>query len=274
MAVAEGLWGSEEAYLAEVNRRAKELGMTDSTFRSPHGLPPGPGLLPDQTTARDMAILAQYCVLHPTLMQWTNQQQITFRTESGVRYNTNKLLWSVPGCDGMKTGYTRAAGWCLTATAERDGIRLIAVVMGYADKNVRFQTAQRLLEDGFATLSRRLVLAKGQPMQLPVQVANCATPTVQLVAADDVWVIVPTANADQVEIVPQQPEVIQAPADAGALVGEVHVRLNGRVLAKAPLALTEKLDAAGWRWKMQQSVRRTGEWLRRTKQIEADAPAK
>lgn len=267
-AVAEGLWGSVENYVAAINKRARELGMADSEFISPHGLPPGGGLTPDQTTARDMAILAQHCVLHPSIMQWVGQQDLVFRVANGTRHNTNKLLWTVPGCDGMKTGYTRAAGWCLTATAQRDEVRLIVVVMGYADKNVRFATAQRLLEEGFNSVSRELVVAKGQKMDSAVQVANCSTPTVQLAAASDIWVVVPKQNLTQVQVVPQQPELIQAPAQAGTVVGEVQVKLGDRVLAKGPLALTDNLDAASWRWKMQQTVKRTGLMLRRSKQVE------
>jgi D-alanyl-D-alanine carboxypeptidase (penicillin-binding protein 5/6) len=268
LAVAEGLWGSEAAYVQTMNKRAQELGMKDSLFQSPHGLPPAPGKLPDETTARDMAILAQQCTKHPSIMQWVGQQELTFSPHTGTRFNTNKLLWTLPGCDGMKTGYTRAAGFCLTATAMRDGVRLITVVMGFQDKSMRNNTAQTLLEANFGGVTRQLVVAKGQQMNVPVQVMNCAKPTVQLVSASDVYVTLPKSMVDKVEVVPQQPEIIQAPATAGAVMGEVQVKFEGHVVARAPLALTENLDAAGWKWKMQESVRHTGQWLRRSKQVE------
>jgi D-alanyl-D-alanine carboxypeptidase (penicillin-binding protein 5/6) len=268
LAVAEGLWGSEADYIAAMNKRAQELGMKDSLFQTPHGLPTGAGKPTDMTTARDMAILAQQCVKHPSVMQWVGQQELKFRPGQGSRFNTNKLLWTVPGCDGMKTGFTNAAGWCLTATVQRDGMRLITVVMGFTDKNTRFATAARLLDTGFSSVERTLVIAKGQRMNVPVQVMNCATPTVQLVAENDIWVTLPKSAAKGVEVVPRQPEMIQAPAKAGSVMGEVQVKLDGRVLASTPLALTDSLTAAGWKWKLQESVRRTGIGLRRSRQLE------
>lgn len=150
MAVAEGLWGSEEVYLAEVNERARNLGMNDSEFHSVHGLPPDRGEEPDRTTARDMALLARRCVRDPQILAWTRQTKVRFRPGEPYYPSTNKLLEGMDDCDGLKTGYIRAAGFCITATAEREGLRLIAVVMGHRNSKGRFRLAEKLLEEGFA----------------------------------------------------------------------------------------------------------------------------
>lgn len=163
MAVAEGLWGSKEAYLERANERMRQLGMTNTTFRSVHGLPPEKGELPDATTARDMALLARACVREPLIREWTSMQELVFRPGQATQYNTNKLLWRMADCDGLKTGYIRAAGYCVTGTAQRDGARLIVVVMGHPNNNGRFALARDLLETGFT------VLQTPAPSLTPVQ---------------------------------------------------------------------------------------------------------
>jgi D-alanyl-D-alanine carboxypeptidase (penicillin-binding protein 5/6) len=268
-AVAEALWGSVPDYLEAANRRVQELGMRDTVVRTANGLPPDRGQLPDQTTARDMAILAQQCIQHPTIMQWVGMKEFTLRPGHGGKGNTNRLLYQMPGCDGLKTGFTSAAGWCLTATAVRDNIRLISVIMGCQNKSSRFNYAQNVLERGFGNVTRECVIAKGQVLDPPVEVRNCAKPAVQLAAAEDVWAIVPTEAVSQLEVVTERPRVLQAPLAAGTVIGTVQVRLNGRTLSSAPLMVPEELDVAGWKWKMQDSVRRSGERLRRSRSASA-----
>ncbi|HOZ49570.1 MAG TPA: D-alanyl-D-alanine carboxypeptidase family protein [Candidatus Hydrogenedentes bacterium] len=155
MAVAEGLWGSEDKYLEKANARMAELGMTHTKFNSVHGLPPrGNGKDPDKTTARDMAILAKACVAHPIILKWTSQTE--FRCEPDgpiVAHNTNKLLTELDGCDGLKTGYIRDSMHCVTATVKRSGHRLVAVVMGGESSRARFDKAKQMIEDGFKKIA-------------------------------------------------------------------------------------------------------------------------
>ncbi len=160
MAVAEGLWGGESAYLKAMNQRARGLGMKDTTFRSVHGLPPDKGGKIDQSTARDMARLARACARLPQVLAWAGQKQMRFRTGEALYNNTNKLLWRMSDCDGLKTGYIRAAKFCVAASATRDGKRLIAVVMGAPSGEQRFALAQELLDKGFAGLARTTLAAK------------------------------------------------------------------------------------------------------------------
>lgn len=267
MAIAEGLWGSEEAYKQAANARAAELGMAHSVFRSVHGLPPAKGQQPDETTARDMSRLGQFCVLDPMILEWTSQKELKFRPESALETNTNKLLWQLDGsdkcggikCDGIKTGYTRGAGFCLTATAVKDGIRLIAVVMGADDKKDRFAMTKKLLEDGFAKVARKQVVKKGQPIGEPVRVANCETPRIQLVAAEDFTVVVTKDDAEKLVVAPQLPEWVQSPVKIGAQLGEATIQLGDKALAHVPAVASKDLAEAGWRWKLLQSIVPTAE---------------
>mgnify|MGYP005854225315 CR=1 FL=1 len=151
---AEALWGSAAAYLRAAHARAHALGMVDTEFHSVHGLPPDEGEAFDQTTARDMAQLARACVARPRLMAWVHQRTLQFREEAPLYYSTNKLLWRMPECDGLKTGYIRAAQFCIAATARKDGVRLIAIVLGAPSSESRFREAASLLENGFGRVRR------------------------------------------------------------------------------------------------------------------------
>lgn len=258
MAVAEGLWGSEEAYLERMNERALELGMVDTKFHSVNGLPPSDNNTPfDQTTARDMAILAQWCVTHPQIMEWVGMRQMNVAPRSqDRRNNTNRLLTQMPDADGLKTGYIRAAGYCVTATAERNGVRLIAVVMGFQNSNNRFHLAEHLLTEGFDSMRRVLLFAQGEPMEDSIEVRNSEAQRVHLQPLDDVWVSVHVDSVYDLEVITTTPAHLRAPLGAGAEVGRVRVQMNGSVLAETPLIVAEAVEEAGWRWKLKHSLLR------------------
>jgi len=147
--------GSKEAHAKRMDAKAKALGLTSTVFHNVHGLPPGPGQLPDVSSAFDMARLADALLTtHPEVLNYTSISSRNFREGNPVRLtSSNKLLQSVEGCDGLKTGYFRAGGFSITATAERDGVRIIAVVMGCTDSATRNLWAERLLERGFIAIS-------------------------------------------------------------------------------------------------------------------------
>ena len=254
MAVALGLWGSEEAYRKRMNERAAELGMASTNFFSVHGLPPSKGDEPDRTTARDMARLAQFCVLDPQVMKWVSQKELQFRPEEPVKYSTNKLLFNMNNCDGIKTGYTRSAGFCLTATALRDNIRLIAVVMGADGKRDRFIVTERILEDGFKEVCKKRVAKKGDPIGKGIPVANCETLHVRVTAADDLWVVLKKSDVDKILAVPRHPAFLRPPVAAGGAVGELEAQLDGKTLGAVPLIVSAELVESRDYWKMIQSV--------------------
>ena len=156
VALAEKVAGTTEAFVAQMNQRARQLGMKDTVFHSVHGLPPGAGQLPDETTARDFARLCQELLKHPHALRYTAMRERAFRTngpaEPFIMRSHNPLLGTVAGCDGLKTGYITAAGYSIAATAERNGRRVIVVVLDSANRKERDAKATELIERGFLAL--------------------------------------------------------------------------------------------------------------------------
>ena len=246
MAVAEGLWGSERAYLKAANSRAAELGMTNTAVRSVHGLPPDKGNALDQTTARDMMLLARACVRHPRILDWVGRKEVRVGEEGTVMHNTNKMLWRMEGCDGIKTGYIRAAGFCVAATVERGGIRLVCVVMGDS-KYGRFNRAKKMLEEAFARLRRVRVLAEGDSVGRPVCVKNCEVAEVGLMAPKDVWVTIDPGARERLVVETDAPDVLEPPIPEGTPVAAARILLDGALLAESRLVVPRQLDYRGWR---------------------------
>ncbi|MDW7774149.1 MAG: D-alanyl-D-alanine carboxypeptidase family protein [Desulfobulbaceae bacterium] len=142
--------GTKEDFVALMNKKAAELGMKNTRFHSVHGLPPAKGQEVDVTTARDFAILCRELAGRPEVFTYTGTRVRDFRDGAFVMRNHNHLLEKVDGCDGFKTGYFTAAGFSIAATAKRNGVRVIAVVMGSRDRKVRDAKATELLSRGFA----------------------------------------------------------------------------------------------------------------------------
>jgi D-alanyl-D-alanine carboxypeptidase (penicillin-binding protein 5/6) len=153
VALATGLAGSPQAFVERMNSRAAALGMERTQFHSVHGLPPSAGQKPDVSTARDLARLGCALVARPDALRYTSTVERGFRDGQFIMRNHNPLLGQ-GGCDGLKTGYFRAAGYTIMATAEREGRRVVAVVAGCSSRDTRNSTAARLLTEG---------LAKAQP---------------------------------------------------------------------------------------------------------------
>jgi D-alanyl-D-alanine carboxypeptidase (penicillin-binding protein 5/6) len=151
VALALHLAGSKQALVDMMNQRADELGMERTTFHSVHGLPPGQGQKPDVTTARDMATLGRAVLRHPDLLRYTSTKERGFRDGSFIMRTHNKLLHTFDGCDGLKTGYFRAAGYSVTATAKRGDRRVVAVILGSKSKDARNTKAGELLAKGLMT---------------------------------------------------------------------------------------------------------------------------
>ncbi|MGB3225770.1 MAG: D-alanyl-D-alanine carboxypeptidase family protein [Desulforhopalus sp.] len=159
VALAVHVAGSTEAFVALMNRRATELGMKDTRFSSVHGLPPSVGQKPDETTAHDLALLSRELIKKPEIFEYTSTRERSFREGKFILRSHNHLLAQVEGCDGFKTGYFQAAGFSIVATAKRDGVRIIAIVMGSKDRKVRDAKAKELLAKGF-------VLAPPKPIEV------------------------------------------------------------------------------------------------------------
>jgi len=252
LAVAEGLWGSEAAYLEAANKRAADLGMSSTVIRSPHGLTVGADA--DMTSAQDLTILARHCVARSEVMAWVDNETFTFRKNGRERRSTNRLQFSMADCDGLKTGYTRAAGWCFAATAERNGVRLIAVVMGCRNVRERFEAAEQVLEEGFARMRHVRLLAAGQEVDPEVPVENARENTVRLAVTQPIFAVIDTDSESDVRYLAELPNVLRAPLEAGAIVGTLKVQVDGLTLGSSPLAVPHKLEPPAWPWKVRQSV--------------------
>lgn len=159
VALATHVAGSKEGFVALMNQKAQELGMKNTHFYSVHGLPPGEGQKPDETTASDLAILCRELAKMPEALKYTSTKERGFRDDKFIMRNHNHLLGVVDGCDGFKTGYFEAAGFSIAATAKRGGVRIIAIVMGSKNRKVRDHKAEELLAKGFAMEPPKAVTA-------------------------------------------------------------------------------------------------------------------
>lgn len=182
-ALAQHIAGSKEAFVALMNTTAAELGMKNSSFHSVHGLPPSKGQEPDQTTASDLALLCRALVARPDVLRFTGTRERGFRNNSFVMRNHNHLLDDVVGCDGLKTGYYQAAGFSIAATAQQNGNRVIAIVMGSKDRKVRDAKAAELLRKGFASLPPREEVKKNVAEAAKITKTPAAQPTAQAPAS-------------------------------------------------------------------------------------------
>jgi len=255
MAVAEGLWGAEDAYLDAANARIQELGMEKSVFRSVHGLPPDRGEKADETTARDMTKLARECMKYAQIREWVGTKRFRFRPEDAEHISTNKLLQMMDECDGMKTGYIRAAGFCIAATAKRGDLRVITVVMGHPESMPRFRIAQQQLNDGFSAMRKDRVFVKATAEKPVIAVENGREASVPVQVSDDIWAVTKTADWERIKLVWNVPQTLAAPVKAGTEVGEVRAELDGHVLGQAKVMLGGSVEQTTWMWRTEKMIR-------------------
>lgn len=247
MALAEGIWGSKAACLKAMNTRARQLGMANTTYRSVHGLPPNPGEAFDETTARDHMRLALECLKHERIREWVKTKTLEFRPGQAAKSNTNKLLWRMPDCDGMKTGYIRAAGFCITATAERDGIRLLCVVMGSPSKYGRFNLAEEVMEKSFQKLTRVQVAKAGGAAPHDTHIENGEPELVHLRAKEELSFIAKREDLPKVRLVYEIDDPIAAPLSEGQVVGTLTAELDGQPLGATTLEVPFDVKNSGWK---------------------------
>jgi D-alanyl-D-alanine carboxypeptidase (penicillin-binding protein 5/6) len=157
VALAEKIGGSTEGFVELMNQKAKALGMNNTVFHSVHGLPPAPGQHHDVTTARDLTILCREVLKHPDTLRYTATRERPFRPNAGpktvIMRTHNHLMARIDGCDGLKTGYIAQAGFSIAVTAQRNGQRIIVVVLDSTDLKTRDNKAAELVTKGFAALS-------------------------------------------------------------------------------------------------------------------------
>ena len=238
VAIAEHLAGSEVAFVERMNARAAELGCTGTLFINANGLD-GMGEK-TMTTARDIARISCELLRHPKILDYTGIWMDSIRGGKFSLANTNKMLKSYPGLTGLKTGYTSEAGYCISASAERDGLSLIAVVMAAPTKENRMADATALLNYGFANFT---AYTPPQDALAPVPVALGKADSVQPVLQDESSYVIEKIQAGELETQIELPESLTAPVEAGQEIGSLTVTSGGQTVLRVPLAAAETVEA-------------------------------
>ena len=222
-ALAEHVAGSEAAFVSRMNDRAAELGMTDTHFVNCTGLDDGPDADTHLTTAYDIALMSRALLQHDEIKQYTTIWMDTVRNGQFGLSNTNKLVRFYQGTTGLKTGYTSAAGHCLAASAKRDGIELIAVVLHCASSADRFSSAKALLDYGFAAYAA-VPLPAMEDRPLLIKVKGSAEESVPLdYTALPETLLMPKENAAALTAQLDLPQELEAPVQLGQTVGTVRI---------------------------------------------------
>ena len=237
VALAEHIAGSESAFVSRMNEKAAQLGMADTNFVNCTGLPAAGHL----TSAYDIALMSRELILrHPQVREYTTIWMDTIRDGQFQMANTNRLVRFYEGCTGLKTGFTTSALYCLSATAEREGMELIAVVLGAPTSAQRFTAAQDLLTYGFANYTL-VDVRPGQAIP-PVAVSLGTSETVQPVLGESSRILVEKARLDQVSTDLRLTDAVEAPVEAGQKLGELVVTAGGETLRTIPLVAHEGVD--------------------------------
>lgn len=246
VAMAEFLAGSEEAFVQKMNERAKELGMEDTNFVNACGLDTEGHV----SSAYDIALMSRELMENfPEIKEYTTtwQDSIVHKTRRGEETfgltNTNKLIQWYDGATGLKTGSTGNALYCLSGTAERDGMGLIAVVMAAPDYKVRFREVMQLLDYGFANYAIEKGREKGYAMgEVPVE--KGMTNTVEAIVSEEISVLVPKGKEAQWETKTELLPAVSAPVEAGTKVGELVYLRDGEEVGRVELTAGENVEKA------------------------------
>lgn len=230
LALAEHMAGSEEAFVARMNRRAEELGLTDTHFVSCSGLTDSPE---HYSCAHDLAVISRELISYDFIKEYTTIWMDSIRGGEFGLSNTNKLIYHYPGATGLKTGFTTEAMYCLAATAERDGVEYIAVVLHAPTSADRFESAKTLLSHGFATWT--LVSPTGVGALPPVYVTLGAEETVQPVLPEGSCVLVEKGGAASLEYEVSLPDRVAAPVAQGQQLGTLSMYSGDHLLQTVPL---------------------------------------
>ena len=243
-ALAEHIAGSESAFVEKMNLRAGQLGMNDTHFVNCTGLDDDPNAKEHLTSAYDIAIMSRELMLnHPDIQKFTTIWMDTVRNGAFGLSNTNKLIRFYPGATGLKTGFTSAAGYCLSATAQRDGLGLIAVVMGAKTSQERFAGCKAMLDYGFANFASvkpELPTNNSIPVKLGTQKNVTAVP------GEDVQLLIDKGQKDQVNIQVSLEETLTAPISKGQKVGTLTVRVGEQVLSQVPMVAQDAVPRLTW----------------------------
>jgi D-alanyl-D-alanine carboxypeptidase (penicillin-binding protein 5/6) len=242
VALAERIAGTEEAFVALMNETASRLGLTNTLFANSTGMP-GAG---HYSSARDVAQIARTLIAeHPGYYHWYRAREFTY---NGItQHNRNALLWQDPTVDGLKTGHTDGARYCLAASAEREGMRLVSVVMGATSDGDRAAGSRALLDYGFEFFETHRLFAAGEEVTR-TKVWKGAEEEVGLGLDEDLYLTIPRGRYGELTPQAEVPPQVLAPLEQHADVGQVRVALGNDVLAERPLRTLAPVGTGGL-WK-------------------------
>ncbi len=249
VAIAEHLGGSEAVFASMMNQQAQALGMVNTNYVNSTGLPD-----PDQfTSARDSALLAAAIINDfPEFYSWYSEREFTY---ADIRqHNRNRLLWRDPSVDGLKTGHTSSAGYCLVTSASRDGMRLISVVMGTDSEEARATASQALLNYGFRFFETYQLYDAGEELRRE-RVWKGRDDEVGLGLVEPLFVTIPRGRYDALQAEVMLDSTLEAPLESGQRVGQLAIRLDGETVAARDLVTHQAIDQAGFFGRSADSVR-------------------
>ena len=243
-AMAEHIAGSEEAFVGLMNQRAAELGMQDTRFVNCTGLDDGENAREHRTSAHDIALMSRELLKnHPGIRAYTTIWMDTVRNGTFGLSNTNKLVRFYPGATGLKTGFTSGAGYCLSATAEREGMELIAVVMGAETSQKRNAACKQLLDYGFANYALFSPDLSDTP-QVPVVLGKAAAVPLEL--GGSAALLIDKGQRSAVTTETALEEKIPAPVSRGQRLGMLRVKAGEQILSEIPLVAAEGIPRLTW----------------------------
>jgi len=240
VAIAETLAGTEEAFAQRMTEKARELGMTDTTFKNSNGLPD-----PEHTTTvRDLAILAQRMISdHPNDYAVYSQREFTYNNIKQA--NRNRLLWADPSVDGMKTGHTEAAGYCLISTAQRGERRVISVLVGADSEATRAEESLKLVNWAFQNFDTVKLVNQGEAA-IEARVWEGTSEIARLGTDEAIWLTIPRGKTGDVQLLAQRPDPLLAPLTQGQRVGTLTLTVDNQPLRVLPLDVMTAVERAGF----------------------------
>lgn len=242
VALAEAVAGTEDEFVKMMNQRAKELGLQDSVFKNPHGL----DAVNHYSSAYDMSLIARELVKHDKVLKYTSIYEDYLRKGTDKELwlvNTNKLTRFYPGVDGLKTGYTKEAGYCLTSTAKKDGMRIITVLMGEPDSNTRNSETSTMLDYAFAQYKVEELLTKDSTVA-KAEIEKGKNKYAKITPKENVSIL--TKKTEKLGKITYNLNLkkVEAPVKKGEKLGQLEVKRNGKVIQKVDVTVKKNIKKA------------------------------
>lgn len=249
VALAQYVGGSEEVFVSMMNQEAKRLGLSGTHFMNSTGLPDPQ----HYTTARDLATLTRALIRDfPDRYEWYSLRDFTY---NGItQHNRNKLLWRGTGVDGVKTGHTESAGYCLIASASQDKMRLVSVVLGTDSEDARADESQKLLSYGFRFYETHRLYGPDQTLST-VRIWKGENESLPLGLEQELYITIPRGQYDKLNAALKIQEPIIAPANKGAPYGSLNITLNGQTVVAEPLVAKQDVAEGGFLQRAMDGIR-------------------